>query len=99
MRRQAIALIAAALILAPLGAKAADLVIWWEKGFYAQEDEGLQEVIAAFEHKTGKKVELVLPQQAELADKLEAAIKAGQLPDFTFGLALDTYIPKWAWSA
>ena len=40
MRRQAIFL-AAALIMAPLGAKAADLVVWWEKGFYAQEDEAV----------------------------------------------------------
>jgi multiple sugar transport system substrate-binding protein len=85
-----------ALILAPFGARAADLVIWWEKGYYAQEDEAVAEIVAAFEHKTGKKVELVRPQQTELADKLEAAIKAGQLPDFTFGLYLDTYIPKWA---
>jgi multiple sugar transport system substrate-binding protein len=40
--------------------------------------------------------ELVLPQQAELPDKLEAALKADQPPDFTFGLWLDTYIPRWA---
>jgi hypothetical protein len=38
MRRQVIAL-AAALIMAPLGAQAADLVICWQKGSYAQEDE------------------------------------------------------------
>ena len=39
----------AALILAPLGAQAADLVVWWEEGYYAQEDEALREIIAAFE--------------------------------------------------
>ena len=32
------------LILAPLGAKAADLVVWWEKGYYAQEDEAVAEI-------------------------------------------------------
>ena len=85
-----------ALILAPLGARAADLVVWWEKGYYAQEDEALREIIAAFEQKTGKQVELVLQPQAELPDKLEAALEADQPPDFTFGLWLDTYIPKWA---
>ena len=26
--------------LAPLGARAADLVVWWEKGFYPEEDAG-----------------------------------------------------------
>ena len=58
MRRQAIVL-AAALALAPLGARAADLVVWWEKGFYPQEDEAVREIVAAFEQKTGKQVELV----------------------------------------
>jgi hypothetical protein len=29
--------------MAPLGAKAADLVVWWEKGYYDQEDEAIRE--------------------------------------------------------
>ncbi len=45
--------------MAPLGAQAADLVVWWEKGYYAQEDEAVREIIAAFEQETGKQVELV----------------------------------------
>ena len=59
MRARAVVL-AVALVLAPLGAKAADLVVWWDKGFYAQEDEALREIIAAFEQRSGKQVELVL---------------------------------------
>ena len=58
MRARAIVL-AAALVLAPLGAEAADLVVWWEKGYYAQEDEAVRETIAAFEQESGKQVELV----------------------------------------
>ena len=61
MRSHAIVL-AAALVLAPLGARAADLVVWWEKGFYPQEDEAVREIIAAFEQETGKQVELVYPR-------------------------------------
>ena len=34
MRSRAI-ILAAGLILAPLGARAADLVVWWNKGFSA----------------------------------------------------------------
>ena len=57
-----------ALGLAPLGAQAADLVVWWEKGFYPQEDEAVVEIIAAFEQKTGKQVELVqYAQQDEMS--------------------------------
>ena len=84
MHRQAIVL-AAALAMAPLGARAADLVVWWEKGFYAQEDEAVAEIVAAFEQETGKQVELVQPEQVEIFDKAQAALEAGQPPDFLFG--------------
>jgi multiple sugar transport system substrate-binding protein len=90
------AVLAAALIMAPLHAQGADLVVWWEKGYYAQEDEALIEIVAAFEKKTGKQVELALYQQDELPDRLVAALEAGRPPDFTFGLWLNTRIPKWA---
>src|SRR5690349_15495041 len=53
-------LLAAALALAPLGARAADLVVWWDKPYYPEEDQALAELIRAFEAKTGLKVELVL---------------------------------------
>src|SRR5690348_10743552 len=58
MRVRAI-LLAAALVLAPLNARAADLTVWWEEGFYPGENEAVREMMAAFEHKTGKTVELV----------------------------------------
>ena len=50
MSKQVI-LVAAALVLAPLGARGADLVVWWEEGYYAQEDEAVREIIAAFEQR------------------------------------------------
>ena len=62
MRVRAI-ILAAALMLAPLGARAADLVVWWEQGFYPEEDQAVREMVAAFEQKTGKKVELVFQPQ------------------------------------
>jgi hypothetical protein len=39
----------AALLVLPISAAAADLVVWWEKGFYPQEDEAVAEIVAAFE--------------------------------------------------
>ena len=68
MRARAVVL-AVALVLAPLGARAADLVVWWEKGSIPQEDEALREIIAAFEQKTGKQVELVFYPQDELLEQ------------------------------
>ena len=84
MRARAVVL-ALAIVLAPLGARAADLVVWWEKGFYPQEDAAVREIIAAFEQKTGKQVELVQHAQDEVFDKAQAALAAGQPPDFLFG--------------
>ena len=76
MRTRAIVL-AAALVMAPLGASAADLVVWWEEGYYAEEDEALREIIAAFEQESGKQVELVFYAQEELPDKIAAALRGG----------------------
>ena len=89
-------LVAAALVLAPLGAQAADLVVWWEKGFYAEEDAAVREIIAAFEQETGKQVELVLLSEEELPDKIMAALEAGQPPDFAFGIACRRLHSEWA---
>jgi hypothetical protein len=72
MRKQVI-LVAAALVLAPLGAQAADLVVWWEKGQYDEEDQAVREIVAAFEEETGKEIEPKLGPQEELMADLMAA--------------------------
>src|SRR5262245_52834121 len=96
MCTQAVVL-ALALVLAPLGARAADLVVWWQKGFYAQEDAAIREIITAFEQKTGKQVELDQPSQDEMEAKAVAAVAAGQPPDFLFGTTTDYYYGQWAY--
>jgi multiple sugar transport system substrate-binding protein len=84
-----------ALALAPLGARAADLVIWWEQTS-EQEDAALRETIAAFERKSGRRVELVFYPQSELPDRT-AAIEAGHPPDLAFGLRhMSDFISEWA---
>jgi multiple sugar transport system substrate-binding protein len=95
MRKQVIVL-AAALVMAPLGAQGADLVVWWEKGYYDQEDEALREIVAAFEQETGKQVELALYPYTELPERMEAALEAGEPPDFAFGLSFISDISQWA---
>jgi multiple sugar transport system substrate-binding protein len=89
-------LVTLALILAPPGAKAADLVVWWQEGYYAEEDEAVREVIAAFEQASGKEVELVFRPMEELPDKTAAALEAGQPPDFAFGFWLTDHASEWA---
>ena len=97
MRRLVSNLLAAALVIAPFGAQAADLVVWWEKGFNPEEDAAVREIIAAFEQKTGKQVDLAFYEQADFPDAVETALEAGQPPDFAFGTGYTQYyISKWA---
>src|SRR4051794_12584256 len=85
MRVRAV-LLAAALTLAPLGARAADLVVWWEKPYYPEEDQALTELTRAFEAKTDLTVELVRVDDQEMPKKIEGAVATGRPPDFMFGL-------------
>ena len=96
LRVPAVVLASALILMAPAGTQAADLVVWWEKGFYPQEDEAVRETIAAFEQVAGKHVDLVFLQQEELPGKLVAALEAGQPPDFAFGVQLQDYLGQWA---
>ena len=84
--RSRTAVLAAMLAMAPLGAQAADLVVWWDEGYYAQEHEAVEEIVAAFEQDTGKQVELVFHSESEHPKAIVAALEAGQPPDFAFGL-------------
>jgi multiple sugar transport system substrate-binding protein len=91
-----IAAVVASLLLAPLGARSADLVVWWDKPIYPKEEEALHDTVAAFEQKTGKQVELTLYPQEEHAGKLVAALASGQPPDFAFNNQLEDYLGQWA---
>jgi multiple sugar transport system substrate-binding protein len=84
MTRLIAAALALLLLATPLAARAADLVVWWEKGWYPEEDEAIAELIAAFEQKTGKQVERVAIGHAYGAE-VEAALEAGGPPDFLWG--------------
>src|SRR5690242_17928793 len=96
MRVRAV-LLAAMLVLAPLGARAADLVVWWEKGFNPEEDQAVRETVAAFERKTGKTVELVFPLFTEAPVKVRAAIDEDRPPDFLYGTETWSIFDTWAY--
>jgi multiple sugar transport system substrate-binding protein len=93
---QAVILAAALMLVVPLSARAADLVVWWEEGFNPEEDQGVRELIAGFEKKTGKMVELTFVRQDAVSEKLQAALAAGGVPDFAFGGAGMRRLPQWA---
>src|SRR4051794_5061716 len=93
MHLQAV-LLAAALALVPVATRAADLVVWWDKGFAPGEDEAAHEILAAFETETGKKVDLLFGTPDELPGWTLAAVEAGHPPDFVFGV--QSYLRRWA---
>jgi multiple sugar transport system substrate-binding protein len=95
--RSRTAVFAAMLVVAPLGAQAADPVVWWEKGFYPQEDEAVREIVSAFEQETGKDVELILLPDIEIQDKAQVELEAGQPPDFLFAFNSGRVVPRWAY--
>jgi multiple sugar transport system substrate-binding protein len=89
-------LLAAAIVLAPLGAQTADLVVWWPEGYYAEEDAAVRETIAAVEQGGDKQVELVFYSDEELLGRIAAGHEGSQLPDFVFGFWRPNYIQRWA---
>jgi multiple sugar transport system substrate-binding protein len=97
MRFHAVVL-AAVLSLAPLGTRAADLVVWWEEGQTAEEDAAVREIVAAFEQNSGKQVELVLGSVEDLVADLVAALEAGRsIPDIVFTVVDPQPYERWAY--
>ena len=77
--------------MAPLGAQAADLVVWWEEGYYARGGRGGQgdhRRLRAEDRQAGRARPSI--RKTELADELVAALEAGQPPDFAFGVQHST---------
>jgi multiple sugar transport system substrate-binding protein len=70
------ALLASTLVVTPIAAGATDLTIWWSKGYYPSEDEGLRRVVAGFEDET--------ETNADLTTKILAGLEAGGPPDVAF---------------
>jgi multiple sugar transport system substrate-binding protein len=81
MRAHAI-VFAAALLMLPLGARGADLVVWWEKGYYPQEDEAVREIIAAFEQASGNSKLLEQPFWLDASDphRMAAVMQVASRP-------------------
>ena len=74
------------------------LVIWWERGYYAQEDEAIKAVIDRWEAKTGNSIELSLLDQDVVLRETKNALQTGQVPDIVLSYeASYTSIPTWAW--
>ncbi len=76
---------------------AADLLIWWNKSYYPEEDEKFEEIVAAFEQEKGVDVELSFFTNEDMPVKTLAALTAGEPPDLAFAFLFDLqHTSRWA---
>ena len=96
MRARAVVL-AVAIALAPLGARAADLVVWWEKGQQPRRTggQGDRRGVRAEERQAGRAGPSA--RKRSLLTDLVAAFEAGRPPDFLHGGSDTTYYEQWAY--
>ncbi|WP_019508807.1 ABC transporter substrate-binding protein [Pleurocapsa sp. PCC 7319] len=74
------------------------LQIWWDKGYYPEEDEALRAVVSQWEQQTGNQVQLGFYTNDELSQKTQRAIQAGNPPDILMNDGGDRTIGSLAWS-
>lgn len=73
------------------------LKIWWDKGYYPEEDEALRTVVSNWERQTGHKAKLSFYTNDELSQKTQRAIQAGSPPDILMNDGGDRTIGSLAW--
>ncbi|HLT01773.1 MAG TPA: extracellular solute-binding protein [Geminicoccaceae bacterium] len=77
---------------------AQDLVIWWNKSYYPEEDQKFEEIVAQFEKDKGVDVELSFFANEDAPVKALAALTAGNPPDLAFGFLFDLqHTSRWAY--
>lgn len=74
------------------------LEIWWDKGYYAEEDQALRTVVHNWEQQTGNQANLSFYTNDELSLKTQRAIQAGDPPDILMNDGGDRTIGALAWS-
>lgn len=68
----------------PAVAAGQTITVWWNQGFYPAEDQAFRDVVAAWEKKTGNKVDLTFYNGSDLPAKIISAITTGGVPDLCY---------------
>jgi multiple sugar transport system substrate-binding protein len=80
-------------------AQSAKLVVWWNKGYYPEEDAAMQKIVADFQNKAKVDVDLSFTAQEDLLKKINAALIARRVPDVAFCFFNDwQVVPKYGWT-
>ncbi len=79
-------------------ASAETLTVWWNKGFYAAEDDALKQMVKKWEEKTGNTVNLSFYSTSDVAAKVVSGMGSGEPPDIAYADLNDFAIaPLQAW--
>lgn len=74
------------------------VVIWWNKGYYPEEDKALEQAVAEWEQLSGYRVDLSFYSTEDIAKKIVSAVEAGLPPDLAFSHFADwQFNPRFAW--
>jgi multiple sugar transport system substrate-binding protein len=99
MQRIVRGLLAATFLSASAAAAgAADLVIWWNKSYYPEEDAQFDKIVAEFEKSSGKDVEYTYYTNEDVPRKVLAALTANDPPDLSYAFLFDLqHTGRWAY--
>jgi multiple sugar transport system substrate-binding protein len=74
------------------------LQIWWNKGYYPEEDEALEQIVAEWEEQTGNNADLSFYSTEDIPRKTLSAVQSGAVPDIAYAHFADwQLIPRLAW--
>jgi multiple sugar transport system substrate-binding protein len=79
----------------PSSTEANVLQIWWDKGYIAEEDEILQQIVGNWQQQSGEKAEIKFYTPDEIAQRTQRAIQAGNPPDLLFSSRAEYPLLAW----
>src|SRR5688572_20805620 len=83
-------------LFASAPAFAADLTVWWTRGYYPEEDEGIRRIVAGFERAAGQSVVLNYWTQEDLPTKVIAALAADELTYVVYCVSCSVHLVRLA---
>lgn len=78
--------------------RARPLVIWWNQGYFPQENQSIEKIVADWHKKSRIPVKLEIISEDDIDKLTIAALKAGNPPDLVFSMETDSALTeRWAW--
>ncbi|MEB3340859.1 ABC transporter substrate-binding protein [Okeania sp.] len=73
------------------------LTIWWNRGYYPEQEEALEKIVTKWQEKTNHKVKLLFLSEDDTLQAAIDALAANKPPDILFSERAEfTLIPQWA---